>query len=145
MTTGPFDHIPALDEILPDTGGLPGVAYLLTTPERANRLIQATADGHEEGRWSAIRDLSLFTVKDQTAFLIGRGKPIRGVPPKSCHPLYIIDRKFDRDAPIPKPPTLPPTPTTPNPSGGQGSGRPRGAGNEAPATRMGGIPSTNQP
>jgi hypothetical protein len=137
MTTGPFDHIPDLGEIL-GTNGLPGVAYLLTTPERANHLIQTSASLDPNLRWHPIKDLSLFTVKDQTAFLVGRGEPIRGVPPASCHPIYIIDRKFDGVPPLPKPTTLPPTPT-PKQGQGQGSGSDRGgvsrgAGNEAPST-----------
>lgn len=85
-----YDHIPTLEELLPKTGGLPGVTYAIIALENARK-------AQDQG-WSRLAgSQKIFTVESGSGSvdceLYGLGKPIRGQDVASGRRECVVDKK----------------------------------------------------
>lgn len=69
-----YDHVPTLKELLPTTGGLPGVKYI--------QLCTTNAKAGQDGGWGPVENAKIFTItgpKGSSDILLAcKGTPIRG-------------------------------------------------------------------
>ena len=89
-----YSKIPTLEQLLPNTGGLPGVKYAIVS---TSNMRKAQDDGWE--RLSG--NQKIFTIKGPSGVvdceLFGKGEPMRGIDVSAGRRVCMIDKSI-RDA-----------------------------------------------
>ena len=89
-----FDRVPTLEELLPQTGGRPGVTYAMVATSNLRK-------AQEQGWERLAGNTPIWTVegpKGTVDFeLWGRGKPIPGQDPNSSRCLCYVDKSIRED------------------------------------------------
>jgi len=95
MPTKNFDEYPSLRKLLPRTGGLPGVRYLICPAQRVATMGQE--DNPSGILWEMTTGSEPFTVQGVPCFLLSNGKPNLMGDSTSCIPELFTMRELDTE------------------------------------------------
>ena len=94
MSDYTYDHVPTLEELLPNSGGRPGVEYAIVSTLNMRK-------AQDEGWERLAGNQKIFTITGPAGSadceLFGRGKPIRGADASSGRRRCFVDGSV-RDA-----------------------------------------------
>jgi len=93
MPTKNFNAYPRLRDLLPRTGGLPGVQYLVCP---AQRVAEFGQEDNPSGRiWEMTTGAEVFTIKSIPCFLLSTGKPIMSASSSASLPEFFTTNDLD--------------------------------------------------